>query len=124
MFIPTQNELLPPSLQRPEKTPGQSASGNANPVSASLVPTERQTINGVEVAHASNGLAPNYPKIPHARIYHPKQAPSAILSENYLAARTSLNPGFLHNLAQTNIARISNLYKDVPQFKNNLDILV
>jgi hypothetical protein len=88
------------------------------------VPTERQSVNGVEVLHAGNALASNYPNMPHARIYHPKQAPSAISSENFLTARAALNPGFMHNAAQTNIARVSNLYRDVPQFKNDLDILV
>jgi hypothetical protein len=41
-----------------------------------------------------------------------------------LRARAALNPGFVHNAVQTNIARVSNLYRDVPQFKNDLDILV
>ena len=39
---------------------------------------------------------------------------------------TSMN-AFLQlamNSLQTNIARLSNLYRDVPQFKNTLDILV
>ena len=88
------------------------------------MPTERQTVNGVEVLHAGSRLGPNYPNMPHARIYHPKQSPSAISSENFLQARASLNPGFVHHVAQTNIARVSNLYRDVPQFKNELDILV
>ena len=124
MFIPLNNGLLPPHLPRPEKSPGQSASGSAASVSASLMPTERQSVNGVEVLHAGSKLGPNYPNIPHARIYHPKQSPSAISSENFLRARAALNPGYMHNEAQTNIARISNLYRDVPQFKNELDILV
>ena len=124
MFIPPNNELLPPRLPRPEKSPGQNASGSASPVSASLMPTERQSVNGVEVSHAGSKLGPNYPNIPHARIYHPKQSPSAISSENFLQARAALNPGFVHNAAQTNIARVSNLYRDVPQFKNDLDILI
>ena len=88
------------------------------------MPTERQSVNGVEVLHTSSKLGPNYPNIPHARIYHPKQSPSAISSENFLRARAALNPGYMHNEAQTNIARVSNLYRDVPQFKNELDILV
>ena len=88
------------------------------------MPTERQSVNGVEVLNASSKLGPNYPNIPHARIYHPKQSPSAISSENFLRARAALNPGFVHNMAQTNIARVSNLYRDVPQFKNELDIVV
>ena len=117
-------ELSPPALARPEKSLSQSSSGNATQLSASLMPNERQTISGVDVLHASNNLGSNYPNMPHARIYHPRQAPSAILSENFLQARASLNPGFVHNSLQTNIARLSNLYRDVPQFKNTLDILV
>ena len=88
------------------------------------MPTERQSVNGVEVLHSGSKLTQNYPNMPHARIYHPKQSPSSISSENFLQARATLNPGFVHNVAQTNIARVSNLYRDVPQFKNELDILV
>jgi hypothetical protein len=124
MFVPPNKELLPPQLQHPEKTLGQSASGSSSAVSASLMPTERQTVNGVEVIHGTNKLASGYPKMPHAQIYHPRQAPSSISSENFLAARASFSPGFLHSMAQTNIARVSNLYRDIPQFKNELDILV
>jgi hypothetical protein len=69
-------------------------------------------------------LPQNHNAMPRARIYHPKQAPSAVMSENFLAARAALNPGFVQNMAQTNITRVSNLYRDIPQFKNELDILV
>ena len=124
MYIPPHNDLVPPRLPRPEKSPSQSSSGSSTPMTASLMPTERQTINGVDVLHASNHLGSNYPNMPHARIYHPRQAPSAVLSENFLQARAGLNPGLVHNGLQTNIARVSNLYKDVPQFKNTLDILI
>ena len=124
MYIPPHNDLVPPRLSRPEKSPSQSSSGSSTPMTASLMPTERQTINGVDVLHASNHLGSNYPNMPHARIYHPRQAPSAVLSENFLQARAGLNPGMVHNGLQTNIARVSNLYKDVPQFKNTLDILI
>ena len=124
MYIPPHNDLVPPRLPRPEKSPSQSSSGSSTPMTASLMPTERQTINGVDILHPSNHLGPNYPNIPHARIYHPRQAPSAVLSENFLQARAGLNPGLVHNGVQTNIARVSNLYKDVPQFKNTLDILI
>lgn len=124
MVIPPYTELLPPQLPRTPRNTGSSASGSASPVSASGMPTERQTLNGVEILDAGSRLGPNYPGMPHARIYHPKQSPSAISSENFLQSRAALNPGFLHNVAQTNIARVSNLYRDVPQFENELDILV
>ena len=124
MFIPPHNELLPPQLPRPERSLRQSASGSTSPSSASLMPTERQTVNGVEILDPSSRSGPNYPNMPHTRIYHPRQAPSAVLSENFLQARAGLNPGLVQNASQTNIARLSNLYRDAPQFKNTLDILV
>ena len=124
MYAVPHNELAPPALPRPEKSLGKSASGSAKTLTASLMPTERQTVSGVEVLRESNNLGSNYPNMPHARIYHPRQAPSAVLSENFLQARAGLNPGLVHNALQTNIARLSNLYRDVPQFKNTLDILV
>ena len=77
-------------------------------------------VNGIQQTHPGTT---DFARIPHARVYHPKQAPSAIASENFLAARASMNPGFIHNVAQTNIARVSNLYKDVPRFRNEVDIL-
>ena len=123
MFISPTNDLLPPPKQRPEKNSEVDPSGSSASISASLVPNERQTVNGVEVLRDSSNLASNYPNMPRARIYHPRQAPSAVLSENFLAARASLSPGFIHNIVQTNIARVSNAYRDVPQFRNELDIL-
>jgi hypothetical protein len=74
-----------------------------------LVPINRQSITGIDA--------------PQAWIYHPKQAPSAVTSENFLNARAMLSAGFTHNIAQTKIARISNLYRDAPRFRNDVDIL-
>jgi len=124
MFITPYTEPNQPLRPHPENGLGQSVSRTAGISSASLMPTPRQTVNGVEVIHPGSALPQNYQTMPHARIYHPKQAPSAIMSENFLAARTALNPGFVQNIAQTNIARVSNLYKDIPRFRNELDILV
>ena len=124
MFIPRQTEPNQPLRPYPENGLGQSVSRTAGIPPASLMPTPRQTVNGVEVIHPGSALQQNYQTMPHVRVYHPKQAPSAIMSENFLAARTALNPGFVQNIAQTNIARVSNLYKDIPRFRNELDILV
>jgi len=124
MSIPPYTESNQPLRPYPKNGLGQSVSRTAGISSASLMPTPRQTANGVEVIHPGSALPQNYQTMPHARIYHPKQAPSAIMSENFLAARTALNPGFVQNIAQTNIARVSNLYRDVPRFRNELDILV
>ena len=87
---------------------------------ATIVPYGSSAAHGIHPAHPSSA---NHLDLPHARIYHPKQAPSAITSENFLAARAMMNPGYTHNAAQTNIVRISNLYRDVPRFRNEIDIL-
>jgi len=124
MFIPPATEISPARQRQAENGPSEGPRGTAATSSASLVPTLRQTVNGVEVIHPSSNLPQNYHAMPRARIYHPKQAPSAVMSENFLTARAALNPGFMQNVAQTNIARVSNLYRDIPEFKNDLDILV
>ena len=124
MFIPPYTEPNQSLRRHPENGQGQSVMRTVGISSASLMPTPRETVNGVEVIHPGSALPQNYQTMPHARVYHPKQAPSAIMSENFLAARATLNPGFMQNIAQTNIARVSNMYKDIPRFRNELDILV
>ena len=124
MFIPPSTDISPARQRQAENGSSEDLRGTAATTSASLVPTLRQTVSGVEVIHPSSNLPQNYHAMPRARIYHPKQAPSAVMSENFLTARAALNPGFMQNVAQTNIARVSNLYRDIPEFKNDLDILV
>ena len=124
MLIPPYTEPRSASQLKNENSSSESSWSSAAISSASLVPTLRQTVSGVEVIHPSSNLPQNYHAMPRARIYHPKQAPSAVMSENFLTARAALNPGFMQNVAQTNIARVSNLYRDIPEFKNELDILV
>ena len=124
MIIPPYTEPRPGPQLKTENGSSEGPWSSAANSSASLMPTLRQTVSGVEVIHPSPNVPQNYHAMPQARIYHPKQAPSAVMSENFLAARAALNPGFVQNVAQTNIARVSNLYRDIPQFKNELDILV
>ena len=123
IFPPVTESRLAPQRQT-ENSSSEGLRSSAAISSASLVPTLSQTVSGVEVIHPSSNLPQNYHAMPRARIYHPKQAPSAVMSENFLTARAALNPGFMQNVAQTNIARVSNLYRDIPEFKNELDILV
>ena len=111
---------LPPTAPRPKS--GQVVSGDISS-SASRMPTTRHIDAGIEVIHPGVALQKNFTDMPLARVYHPRQAPSAISSENYLAARAAMNPGFVHNMAHTNGARISNLYKEAPRFRNHLDLI-
>ena len=110
----------PPAAPRPNA--GQLVSGDTSS-SASRMPTARHIDAGIEVIHPGVALQKNFTDMPLARVYHPRQAPSAVSSENFLAARAAMNPGFVHNMAHTNSARISNLYKEVPRFHNHLDLI-
>ena len=98
------------------------AGDNAVPF-ASPMPTVRQLDAGIQVIDPSVSLQRNFTDMPLARVYHPRQAPSAFSSENFLAARAAMNPGFMHNVAHTNRAHISNLYKEAPRFRNDLDLI-
>ena len=68
-------------------------------------------------------LGREFHRKPLQRIYNSHSAPSAISSENFLAARALLSQAFVHNIAMTKQARISNLYEDAPEFRDQLDIL-
>lgn len=124
MHIHLNDKLAPSPNALPEKNPGNSVSNAVGAYSANLVPTAQQSLNVVEAVNPISNLPRAFRDMPQARIYHPKQAPSAISSENFLIARAAMNPGFVQNTANTNIARISDLYRDLPRFRNVLDILV
>jgi hypothetical protein len=101
---------------------GRVFAGDNETMSASLVPNTRQIDAGIQVIEPSVALQRNFTDVPLTRIYHPRQSPSAITSENYLLARAAMNPGFVHNSAHTRAARISNLYRETPRFGGTLDI--
>jgi hypothetical protein len=124
MFIQPKSDTSSAVVTKPISGPATAMIIESGASSASLMPTPRQTINGIETIHSTARSVPDYTNMQHARIYSPRQAPSAITSENFLAARASLSPGFVHNTAQSNIARISNMYRDAPRFRNEIDILV
>lgn len=124
MFVPPHLDTSRLGTTKPVSSQDTAVTAGSGVSSASLVPTPRQTINGVETIHPTAQLTPDFTNMQHARIYSPRQAPSAVTSENFLAARASLSPGFVHNAAHSNIARISNMYRDAPRFRNEIDILV
>ena len=90
---------------------------------ARVMPTLPQGTKAVAPTTQPNDLAREFHKKPLQRIYNPRHAPSAITSENFFAARALMNATFVHNIATTKEARISNLYKDAPKFRDQIDIL-
>ena len=83
---------------------------------ARVMPTLPQGTKAVAPSTQPYDLAREFHKKPLQQIYNPRQAPSAISSENFLAARALMSATFVHNIAMTKEARISNLYKDTPSF--------
>ena len=88
------------------------------------VPNQSAMAKVVVPTNHSFDLSGEFHRKPLQRVYSPSSAPSAISSENFLAARALLSQGFVHNIAMTKQARISNLYKDAPEFREQLNILV
>ena len=96
---------------------------HGNSIVARDVPTLNGASTGVVAVGHSFDLSREFHKKPLQRIYNPRSAPSAVSSENFLAARALLSNVFVHNIASTKQARISNLYKDAPEFRDQLNIL-
>ena len=90
---------------------------------ARVMPTLPQGTKAVAPTMQPNDLTKEFHKKPLQQIYNPRHAPSAISSENFLAARALMSATFVHNIATTKEARISNLYKDAPKFRDQIDIL-
>ncbi len=93
------------------------------PIPANPMPSLRQSAYGVEALSASQGQPREHKREPATLIRHPRFSPSAVTSEQFLAARAMLSPGFLHQAAATQSARVSNFYADAPQFSEQVDIL-
>ena len=90
---------------------------------ARVMPTLPEGTKAVTPSTQPYDLNKEFDRRPLQRIYHPRQSPSAISSENFLAARALMSAKFVHNIAMTKEARISNLYKDAPKFQSQIDIL-
>ena len=90
---------------------------------ARVMPTLPQGTKAVAPTVQPNDLTREFHRKPLQQIYNPRHAPSAISSENFLAARALMSATFVHNIATTKEARISNLYKDAPKFRDQIDIL-
>ncbi len=99
-------------------------SGASIGYNANIVPTERQTSLGILGSPEAKNLTRDYSNNRlQTVIRHPRQSPSGITSENFLAARSLLGPAFQHNVLATKMARISNLHAEAPRFRDQVDIL-
>ena len=91
-------------------------------VGANSVPNQRQTANGLLPVTQLDKNAPYRPR-QQPMIVSPRLAPSTISTEQALASRAQMAPEFMHNVMVTRMLRTSNLFSDMPRFRNQLDIL-
>ena len=83
----------------------------------------RQTHFGVSPTESLN-TAPSYSADhPKFQIFHPSQAPSAQITENLLMARALMAPAYAHSGAASKMARVSNMFQDLPRFGSAINIL-
>ena len=91
--------------------------------SAKLMPVERQTNGYIEPAEPISRIFSEHSGLPISQIRSARQAPSAIVTEQYLRARAASGPVYIQNVSSTQTERISNSYADAPRFRNQIDIL-
>lgn len=90
---------------------------------ATYVPSQRQTTYGIESLVHSEKKHPEYTNTNLSFIRSRRGAPSSVTSENILKARASLEKIFMHNRAHIKREFISNTLGDIPDFKNQLDVM-
>jgi len=91
--------------------------------SAKLMPSRNDTlIQTLPVNDVQNSGNLNYNNY-YASRANKRQSPSTVSAEAFLKARISLNPIYIHNEMITKIQNISDLTKNPPRFKDQIDLL-
>ena len=91
--------------------------------SAKLMPSRNDTlIQTLPVNDVQNSGHLNYNNY-YASRANKRQSPSTVSAEAFLKARISLNPIYIHNEMITKIQNISDLTKNPPRFKDQIDLL-
>ena len=111
------------SVMRPQSALLTNEGATRHNTIARVMPTLQQDGRTIAPTNQPDDLSRGFHRKPLQQIYNPRQAPSAISSENFFAARALMTAAFVHDIASTKEARISNLYKDIPKFRNEIDIL-
>ena len=96
---------------------------NVSHPSAKLMPSRNDTlIQTLPVNDVQNSGHLNYNNY-YASRANKRQSPSTVSAEAFLKSRISLNPVYLHNEMITKIQNISDLTKNPPRFKDQIDLL-
>ena len=119
MFYPVSSQLYASTAQPKNETIAQPLAA----MRANIMPTLQQTIYGLSPVETTGGSHKHEANGLQNTISHPRFAPSAVSSEEYLVARAGMSPIFNQNMAATRDARTSNLHEEIPRFKDQIDLL-
>ena len=123
MYIPMLHDAQPTRLASASDRSSKASHLSASESSASLMPAERLTSGYIEPAVNVSKIFSEQSGLPLSQIRSVRQAPSSVVTEQYLQARAASAPIYIQNMSATRTERISNLYADTPRFRNQIDIL-
>tara|TARA_B100001057_G_C22828950_1_gene942565 strand:- start:643 stop:1017 length:375 start_codon:yes stop_codon:yes gene_type:complete len=119
--IPNSN---PVNFRGNEKTIVNSLRSNNSPnVLATTMPSERQSLMGIVHPEQTIGTNGSYEKWKRSKLFNPKQAPSAVTTENFLKSKSDFSPVYVHNIALTKKAFTSVIMSGKPRYPEKVDLL-
>ena len=121
MILPVPHNAAPTLAE--STAPGRIELLRPLPSSASDVPTTSAAARSLAPSYHAFDLNREFHRKPLQQIYSPRQAPSAVTTENFLAARALMTDAYVHDIASTKRDRISDLYRDTPRFQSCVNIL-
>ena len=120
-FIPSAN---PVNYRGNEKSLVNSLrSNNAPSVLATTMPSERQSSIGIVRSEQTIGTNGSYEKWKRSKLFNPRQAPSAVTTENFLKSKADFSPTYVHNIALTKKALTSVMMAGKPRYPEKVDLL-
>lgn len=123
MYVPMLHDPQPTRLSSAFNESSKTVHRNTLGDGASLMPSERLTSGYIEPTENVSRIFSEHSGLPISQIRSARQAPSTIVTEQYLQARAASGPVYIQNVSATRAERISNLYAEAPRFRNQIDIL-
>ena len=90
---------------------------------ATTMPSNRQTTQGIMHPEEPNNTSGDYAKWKKSKLFHPRQAFSAVTAETFLKAKADFSPVFMHNMGATKRALTSVMEVDKPRHSEQVNIL-
>ena len=123
MYVPMLHDPQPTRLSSALNDSSKTVRRNTGDDGANLMPSERLTSGYIEPTENVSRIFSEHSGLPISQIRSARQAPSTIVTEQYLQARAASGPVYIQNVSATRAERISNLYAEAPRFRNQIDIL-